>query len=95
MSTEQTASTRTYYMIYALLLACTYLTWQVAYFDLGAFNTFVALAIAGFKTTIVVIFFMHARTSPKLTWMAFVAGLFWLLILLVVTSADYLTRSAG
>lgn len=94
MSTEQTASTRTYYVVFAVLLVCTYVTWQVAYFDLGAFNTVVALAIAAFKAAIVVIFFMHARTSPKLTWMAFVAGLFWLLILLVVTSADYLTRSA-
>ncbi len=95
MSTEQTASTRTYYLVFALLLVCTYVTWQVAYFDLGAFSTVVALAIAAFKATIVVLFFMHARTSPKLTWMAVVAGVFWLLILFALTSADYLTRSAG
>ena len=38
---------RTYYTIYAILLVCTYLTWQVAFFDLGALNTVAALAIAG------------------------------------------------
>jgi cytochrome c oxidase subunit IV len=93
MSVEHAQSTRTYYVVFALLLACTYLTWQVAYFDLGAFNAVAALGIAAFKAAIVVIFFMHARTSSRLTWMALAAGVFWLLLLIVVTSADYLTRS--
>ena len=94
MSIERAHTTATYYRVFALLIACTYLTWQVAYFDLGPFNTVAALAIAAFKGTIVVLFFMHARTSPKLTWAAFIAGLFWLFLLFALTSGDYLTRSA-
>ena len=83
---------RTYYTIYAILLVCTYLTWQVAFFDLGAMSTVVALAIAVFKATIVVLFFMHVKYSSRLTWVVVVGSVFWLGILLVLTFNDYLTR---
>ncbi len=84
--------TRTYYTVYALLLVCTYLTWQVAFFDLGPLNTVAALAIAIFKATIVVLFFMHVKYSTRLTRLVIVGGLFWLLILMTLTAGDYLTR---
>ena len=93
MSTEHATSTRAYYAVFLVLLVCTYLTWQIAYFDLGPLNTLAALAIAIFKATLVVLFFMHARSSPRLTWIVIVAGLFWLGILLVLTLSDYLTRN--
>jgi cytochrome c oxidase subunit 4 len=83
---------RTYYTIYAILLACTYLTWQVAFFDLGALNTVAALAIAVFKAAIVVLFFMHVKYSTKLTWIVVMGSVFWLGILLALTFNDYLTR---
>jgi cytochrome c oxidase subunit 4 len=85
--------TRIYYVIFGLLLVCTYVTVQVAYLDLGALNTVVALGIAGFKATIVVLYFMHVKYSPRLTWLVVVGGVFWLGILLVFTFSDYLTRS--
>ena len=84
--------TRIYYVIFFALLVCTYLTWQVAFFDLGRLNTIVALTIAGFKATLVVWFFMHARSSSRLTWLIAFGGLLWLGILLVLTLGDYLTR---
>ena len=40
----------------------------VAFLDLGALNTVVALAIAIFKATLVVLFFMHVKYSTRLTW---------------------------
>jgi cytochrome c oxidase subunit 4 len=83
---------RTYYVIYVILLFCTYLTWQVAYFDLGSLNTVAALAIAVFKATIVVLFFMHVLYSTRLTWAVVVGSIFWLGILLALTFSDYLTR---
>jgi len=86
------SSTRVYYVIFAVLLVCTYLTWQVAYFDLGRLNTVVALGIAGVKATLVVWFFMHARSSPRLTWLVAFGGLLWVAILLALTAMDYLTR---
>jgi cytochrome c oxidase subunit IV len=83
---------RTYYTIFAILMFCTYLTWQIAYFDLGPFNTIAALVIAVFKATLVVLFFMHVRYSTRLTWAVVVGGLFWLGILLALTMSDYLSR---
>jgi cytochrome c oxidase subunit IV len=90
---EHIVPPRTYYAIYAALLFCTYLTWQVAYFDLGAFNTVAALAIAVFKATLVVLFFMHVRYSTRLTWAVVLGSIFWFGILLTLTLGDYLTRS--
>ena len=92
MSTEHAASSRIYYVVFLVLLACTYLTWQVAYFDLGPLNTLAALGIAIVKATLVVLFFMHARSSSRLTWVVIMAGLFWLGILFALTASDYLTR---
>jgi cytochrome c oxidase subunit 4 len=83
---------RTYYTVYLLLLACTYLTWQVAFFDLGAMNTVAALVIAVFKAAMVVLFFMHVKYSTKLTWVVVLGSVLWLLILLTLTFNDYLTR---
>jgi cytochrome c oxidase subunit 4 len=90
---EHITPKRTYYIIFAVLMLCTYLTWQVAYFDLGSFNTVAAMGIAVFKATLVVLFFMHVRYSPKLTWAVVMGGVFWLGILLVLTMTDYMTRA--
>jgi cytochrome c oxidase subunit IV len=89
---EHTLPRRTYYTIYAILMVCTYLTWQIAYFDLGSFNAVAALAIAAFKAVLVILFFMHMRDSPRLTSAVVMSGLFWLGILLALTMSDYLTR---
>lgn len=83
---------RVYYTIFAILMFCTYLTWQIAYYDLGAFNTVAALAIAVFKAILVILFFMHVRYSSRLTWAVVFGGVFWLGILLALTFGDYLTR---
>ena len=84
--------TRVYYVVFAALMVGTYLTVQAAYFDLGAFNTVVAVGIALIKATLVVLFFMHAKYSTRLTWGVVAGSLFWLGILLVLTFSDYLTR---
>jgi cytochrome c oxidase subunit IV len=81
-----------YYTIFTALMVCTALTVWVAFIDLGPLNTPLALAIAIFKATLVVLFFMHVKYSPKLTWLVVVGSLFWLSILLVMTFGDYMTR---
>ena len=43
---EHVVPTRIYYTIFGILLFCTYLTVQIAYFDLGIMNTVAALAHA-------------------------------------------------
>jgi cytochrome c oxidase subunit IV len=83
---------RVYYTIFAILLFCTYLTVQIAFLDLGVLNTVAALAIATFKATLVILFFMHVKYSTRLTWAVVLGGIFWLGILLTLTMSDYLTR---
>ena len=93
MHSEHLVPKPTYYAIYLILLGCTYLTWQVAVFDLGALNTVAALAIAVFKAVLVVLFFMHVKYSPRLTWLVVIGGMFWLVIFFALTLGDYLTRT--
>ena len=83
---------RVYYTIFGILLFCTYLTVQIAFIDLGAWNTVAALTIAVFKAALVVLFFMHVKYSTKLTWAVVLGSIFWLGILLALTMTDYLTR---
>ena len=85
--------TRTYYLIYAILMVCTFLTVQIALFDLGPLNVVGALTIAVFKATLVVLFFMHVKYSTRLTWVVAIGAVFWLGILLALTMNDYLTRA--
>ena len=90
---EHIVPRRTYYLIFMVLMVCTAITVAVAYFDLGPLNTIVALTIAVFKATLVVLFFMHVKYSTRLTWVVVVGSVFWLGILLALTLGDYLTRS--
>jgi cytochrome c oxidase subunit 4 len=52
----------------------------------------VALAIACTKMILVALFFMHVRHSSKLTKLVLLGGLMWLLILLLLTLTDFVTR---
>jgi cytochrome c oxidase subunit 4 len=90
---EHIVPRRTYYAIFGILMFCTYLTVQAAFVDLGPLNTVVALVIAVFKATIVVLFFMHVKYSTRLTWAVVLGSVFWLGILIALTLNDYLTRS--
>src|SRR5689334_16514429 len=92
MSTEHIVPPRVYYAIYGVLILCTLLTTGIAFLDLGPLNTIAALGIAVFKATLVVLFFMHVRYSPRLTWAVVAGSIFWLGILLTLTMSDYLTR---
>jgi len=91
--TEHIVPKRTYYVIFGILMLCTYLTVQAAFFDLGPFNTVAALTIAVFKAALVVLFFMHVKYSTRLTWAVVAGSIFWLGILLALTMSDYLTRA--
>ena len=86
----------TYYLIFAALMIGTAATVGAAFVDLGnTANTVLALAIACTKATLVVLFFMHVKYSPKLTWLVVIASIFWLMLLLLITMGDYATRSWG
>jgi cytochrome c oxidase subunit 4 len=83
---------RVYYLVFATLLLLTLVTVDVAFYDLGLLSTPLALGIATCKALLVIFYFMHVRYSPRLTWALAGAGFLWLLILIVLTLSDYLTR---
>ena len=82
----------TYYLIFTALMAGTGLTVAAAFVDMGVFNNVVALTIAVVKAMLVVLFFMHVKYSPRLTWLVVISSIFWLFLLLFMTLSDYLTR---
>ena len=84
---------RIYFTIYGILILCTYLTVQLAFFDLGPLNAIAAIGIAILKATLVVLYFMHLKYSPRLTAAVVAGGVFWLGILVALTMTDYLTRA--
>ena len=82
-----------YIGIWAVLMVLTLTTVLASFAELGPFNIVVALLIATIKGTLVVLFFMHLRYSPKLTMAAVIAAMFWLFIMFSLTMTDYLSRS--
>jgi len=90
---EHTISKSTYIAIFAALMVLTATTVFVARIDLGPMNVVVALVIAVFKATLVVLFFMHVRYSPRIIALLIFAGLIWLALLIGLTLTDYLSRS--
>ena len=73
-----------------LLLAATTAS---AFVPLGSANIVISLAIAGAKALIVLLFFMELRGSRALVRAFAAAGFFWLLIMIVLTGADYWHRT--
>ena len=82
----------TYYTIFALLMLGTAITVAVAYLDLGPLNTVVALTIACTKATLVVLFFMHVKYSPRLIGLVAAAALLWLAVIATVPYAIFAFR---
>jgi cytochrome c oxidase subunit 4 len=83
---------RTYYTIFALLMGLTVVTVFAAFTHLGIFNFPVAIGIAITKATLVILFFMHAKYSSRLTKLFVGMSFFFLLILFSLTLTDYLSR---
>ena len=78
------------YVFVGLALAVlTGVTAWVAFFDFGRMNTFIAIAIAVFKTFLVCAIFMHLKWSPKLLWLIAGAGGIFFIIMITFTLADF------
>jgi len=96
VSEHHIVSPKIYVTIFAVLMICTVLTVVAAEVDLnqyfGGLNVIVALTIAVFKASLVVLFFMHGKYSPKRTQMVIIASVFWLAVMLFMTMSDYVTR---
>ena len=86
------ASPKLYYSVFFALIVGTVLTYLAALVDFGFLNNIVMLTIACTKALLVILFFMHVRWSPRLTWVVAASGFFWLLIMFSITMSDYMSR---
>lgn len=83
---------RTYFVIFFALMVLTAITVWVAFIDLGPLSTPIALGIAITKASLVLLYFMHLRSSTRVTWVVLVASFLWLGVLFVLTFSDYISR---
>ncbi|MCU1330917.1 MAG: cytochrome oxidase subunit [Bryobacterales bacterium] len=83
---------RVYALVFVTLIILTWVTAWVSTVDLGRMNIYVALSIAVFKATLVVLFFMHVKYGSRLTKLIVCSGILWLMLLLFITMSDIWTR---
>ncbi len=83
---------RVYYGVAAALIVFTAVTYMVAQLDLGAWNMVVALGVAAFKATLVLLFFMHLKYDNRLYAIIFSSAILFLAIFIVLTMFDTETR---
>lgn len=92
MSSVHVSPLSTYLSIFAALMVLSAITVGAAFVDLGSLNPVVALAIAGLKATLVILYFMHVKYSSRLTKLTVVLSMFFVAILFAETLMDYATR---
>ncbi|MDQ4074998.1 MAG: cytochrome C oxidase subunit IV family protein [Chloroflexota bacterium] len=89
---EHIISEKTYFLVFLALLGLLVISIAVTYVELGVLTYPVAIGIAVIKTILIILYFMHVIHSTALTKLFVSVGFFWLLILLLITMTDFLTR---
>jgi len=92
MSSHHVVSWKVYLAVLLALCVLTVVTVEVAGHDFGPLNVIVAVGIAITKATLVVLYFMHARYSPRLTGLVVAAAVAFFVILVFLTLTDYVSR---
>jgi cytochrome c oxidase subunit IV len=82
----------TYVKVFLALMVFTVVTVAAAYVDMAWANNAVAMAIALAKAILVILFFMHVRTSSRLIGLVVAGAGLWLVFLFALTFQDYMTR---
>jgi cytochrome c oxidase subunit IV len=83
---------RTYVLILLALLVFTSLSILVTSFDLGPLAVSAALLFATFKTTLVLLYFMHLKFDDRIYGIMVSVVLFLFLVVIVITFLDYSFR---
>jgi cytochrome c oxidase subunit 4 len=82
----------TYFIVFACLAVLLVITVLVAQFNLGHWNTPIAMSIALAKAALIVLFFMHIHYATPLLKVFAAGGFLWLTLLFLFTFSDVLTR---
>lgn len=85
-------SPKVYWTNCLCLIGLLALSWGLGYVNFGVFNLVIALVISFAKTILIVLFFMHNKGSSRLLHLAALTGLLWLVLMIVLTLADYHSR---
>lgn len=95
MSTISSIPRRTYLFVYLALMLLLAATVGAAFLPLGLFHVAVSVGIAIAKAALVMLFFMHLRHTLARTSFLISGGILLLLILIGLTTVDYLARVNG
>jgi cytochrome c oxidase subunit 4 len=87
-------SPTTYVVVCVALVLLTFGTMAISFAPMpGVWHIVIGLTIGLSKASLVVLFFMHALYSDRITQIVILVATFWLGLLLVLTLADYFTRA--
>ncbi len=89
---EKIFSPKLYWLNCLWLMLLLALTWGLGYVNFGFFNLPIALGISFAKTILIALFFMHIKGGSRLLHLAAFTGLIWLVLMLLLTLADYHSR---
>lgn len=89
---HDTSSVRSLILSFLGLMVLLALTVWGSFINVGTWRATVAVVVAIAKALIVMIFFMHLKSSNRLTWAVAGAGFLWLSFLLILTIGDFVTR---
>lgn len=78
--------------VWILLLVLTGITVGVSRLDLGALNIWAALGIATLKASLVILYFMHLKSEPRLLVICLFVALLTLATFIGLTFFDVLYR---
>ena len=78
--------------VFGALVVLTVVTTLISHVNLGEFNIVAALLIALLKASLVAWIFMGVRFTSSLTKLFVIAGIVWLMILVLITYSDYTSR---
>jgi cytochrome c oxidase subunit 4 len=90
-----------YLKVFAALMFLLFLTVGAAFIPAsileiwGPLNVMIAMTIAIIKAVLIFWFFMHLKWGNKVIWLFAGSGFMWLVIMFMLTYADYLTRTWG
>jgi len=90
---EHIVQRKVYFAVFGALMVGTALTVFAAQLNIEPFNDLLAMTIAIAKMMLVLLFFMHVRYSSRLIWVIVAGMFFWLVILLLLTLSDYMSRT--
>ena len=95
MTEEHVTSPAASFVVFVILLVLLVLTVVAAGIEHAVLGIVVALTIAVVKAALIVYYFMNVRFADTVTRLFVVASFFWLLLLLVILMADYVSRQPG